>query len=147
MSLKTNYKDAVFPGARKYREVSNDDGTKSFTDATTYTQEGDRFGAKDINETNEEINALEAVRTATLPASGWSSSVPYTQTVSVTGVKNTDKPIIGIYFKGTESAVTVKAMNKAYGFVDRIETQDGSIKAYCYNKKPTVDFSIQLKGV
>ena len=147
MTLKTDYKDAIYEGQRKYQLVQNGDGTCSLPDLTIYTQEGDRFGAKDINETNEEINALESVKTATLPASGWSSSVPYTQTVSVTGVKNTDKPIIGIYFKGTESAVTVKAMNKAYGFVDRIETQDGRIKAYCYNKKPTVDFSVQLKGV
>lgn len=56
MSLKTDYKDAVFQEKRKYRMLQNEDGTVSFEDATSYTQEGDSFGAKDINDTNTEIN-------------------------------------------------------------------------------------------
>ena len=55
MSLKTDYKDAMFPGKRKYRMVQNEDGTVSFDDVTEYTQQGDRFGAKDINDTNTEV--------------------------------------------------------------------------------------------
>ena len=55
MSLKTDYKDAMFQGSRKYRMVQNDNGTVSFEDVTEYTQEGDSFGAKDINDTNTEV--------------------------------------------------------------------------------------------
>ena len=55
MSLKTDYKDAMFPGKRKYRMVQNEDGTVSFDDVTEYTQQGDRFGAKDINDTNTAV--------------------------------------------------------------------------------------------
>ena len=55
MSLKTDYKDAMFPNRRKYQMIQNDDGTVSFEDVTEYTQEGDSFGAKDINETNTEV--------------------------------------------------------------------------------------------
>ena len=35
--------------------IQNDDGTVSFEDVTEYTQTGDSFGAKDINETNTEV--------------------------------------------------------------------------------------------
>lgn len=56
MSLKTDYKDAMFQGNRKYQMIQNDDGTVSFEDVTEYTQEGDSFGAKDINDTNIELN-------------------------------------------------------------------------------------------
>ena len=55
MSLKTDYKDAMSQGNRKYQMIQNEDGTVSFEDVTEYTQEGDSFGAKDINDTNTEV--------------------------------------------------------------------------------------------
>ena len=58
MKLKTNYKDALFDGARKYRITANADGTSGIADETVYTQEGDLFGANDINATNEAVNKL-----------------------------------------------------------------------------------------
>ena len=42
--LKTDYKDAMYDGARKYKITSNADGTSGITDETVYTQEGDPFG-------------------------------------------------------------------------------------------------------
>lgn len=60
--LKTNYKDDVFAGSRKYTTSMNADGTLSLTDVTVYQQEGDSFGAHDINDTNKAVNNLsEAV--------------------------------------------------------------------------------------
>lgn len=56
MALKTNYKEDVFVGNRKYQMTDNGDGTVSFTDVTAYSQVGDTFGASDINTTNGEIN-------------------------------------------------------------------------------------------
>lgn len=58
MSLKTDYKDDMFAGARKYRRIDNDDNTISLVDMTEYTQEGDRFGANDLNAITEEVNRL-----------------------------------------------------------------------------------------
>ena len=58
--LKTNYKDDVLDTSknekRKFRMIQNDDGTVSFDDATEYAQQGDDFGAADINATNAKIN-------------------------------------------------------------------------------------------
>ena len=59
MALKTNYKDDGFTGNRKYRQVTNADGTLSFEDVTPYNPVGDSFGAKDINDTNTAINAIQ----------------------------------------------------------------------------------------
>lgn len=72
MSLKTDYKDDVLDTSqnenRKYLLIENGDGTYSLTDVTVYLQTGDSFGAKDVNEINEKINAnsllLENVRFA-----------------------------------------------------------------------------------
>ena len=54
--LRTDYKDDVFTGSRKYTMVDNQDGTVSFIDSTVYAQVGDYYGAGEINEQNELIN-------------------------------------------------------------------------------------------
>lgn len=142
MALKTDYKDAVFSGARKYTESTNDDGTKSFADATVYTQQGDRFGAKDVNATNAAINALSSVK-VTFPASGWSSSVPYTQTVVAPGVTETDNfgaPEI----ESTGNSITDRVNLTNLGYVSGGITGSGSVTLYCYEAKPTADLTVYL---
>lgn len=63
MALKENYKDDILDVSvntkRKYRMTENQDGTVSLDDETVYTQEGDSFGASDMNATNGKVNALE----------------------------------------------------------------------------------------
>ena len=54
--LRTDYKDDVFSGSRKYTMVNNQDGTVSFIDATVYSQVGDYYGAAEINEHNDILN-------------------------------------------------------------------------------------------
>lgn len=56
--LKTDFKNDIFSGNRKYRMVDNKDGTISFEDATEYTQEGDIFGAKEVNDISSEVNRV-----------------------------------------------------------------------------------------
>lgn len=58
MSLKTDYVDAVYTGDKAYTITENGDGTSKITDSTTYSQTGSSFGAKDINETNTEVNRV-----------------------------------------------------------------------------------------
>lgn len=58
--LKTDYKDDVINEElatdRKFSQATNSDGTFSYTDQTPYTQEGDEYGAKQINEENAHCN-------------------------------------------------------------------------------------------
>lgn len=60
MALRTNYKDDVYSGNRKYSMTTNPDTTVSFTDETDYTQQGDTYGAAQINEQNAKINDLDS---------------------------------------------------------------------------------------
>jgi hypothetical protein len=60
MALKENYKDDILDVSvntkRKYRMTENQDGTISLEDETVYTQEGDSFGASDLNAMAHAIN-------------------------------------------------------------------------------------------
>lgn len=59
--LRTDYKDAVWEGLKKYTEIKNSDGTISLRDVTTYTvYEEAFFGAKDANKINTAVNAILA---------------------------------------------------------------------------------------
>lgn len=145
--LKTNYKDDMFEGARRYRITQNSDGTSGITDATTYTQEGDQYGANDINDTNEAVNALMGVKPVSLSAFGWTgSAAPYSQTVDVAGILVTDTPVLVKMLAGTETETVVKAYNKAFGFIFAGETGNGSVTFKAY-KKPATDLTVGLKGV
>lgn len=83
--------------------------------------------------------------TATLTSSGWSSSAPYTQTVSVSGILSTDTPIADVVLDVVTS--TAMAQISAWMCVSNIETADGSITATCFENKPEIDIPIQLKVV
>lgn len=56
--MKTDWKDDIFT-RRKLRMVDNGDGTVTPEDATEYTQRGDSFGAKELNEIGTEINEVK----------------------------------------------------------------------------------------
>ena len=60
MALRTDYKDDIFNGNRKYSQTDNGDGTISFTDETQYDQVGDTFGSTQINEIDGKINAHDS---------------------------------------------------------------------------------------
>ena len=56
-ALKTTYKDYVPPTeGRKYRITQLEDGLCTIEDVTDYLQQGDTFGAEDINEVNRVVN-------------------------------------------------------------------------------------------
>lgn len=67
MALRTDYKDDILDltqnTRRKYRIITNDDGTFSFEDVTAYSQVGDSFGALELNEiANAVKNASGGIR-------------------------------------------------------------------------------------
>lgn len=65
MTLRVDYSDDVYEGNRKYNMVTNGDNTVSLIDVTTYSEQGDDFGAEDINATNEQVNTNTANITST----------------------------------------------------------------------------------
>lgn len=171
MSLKVDYKNDMYSGKRRYLLTDNGDGTYSIDDVTSYVQDGDVFSADDINLTNKAINkniddiaslvigleqerqytddaiaGLKSVKYATFPASGWSSEAPYTQTVTVSGITAADAPILALYIPNNTTSENAKNQGKAFGYVDRGVTGDGTLTLYCYNSKPGADFQVAIKG-
>lgn len=147
--LKTNYKEDVFEGNRKYRLISDADGTTEIVDATTYTQEGDPFGANDINATNAAVNRQEHVTLLTLKSAEWTgSAAPYSQIVAVDGVTAEDNPILVSALEDGADLAAQKAYNKAFGILatGTGTTADGSVTFKVY-KQPTTDITVGLKGV
>ena len=103
---------------------------------------------KDITLDYEDVGAASAPAhyTVTLAAESWTgSAAPYTQTVNVTGILASDRPIVDAALTGTSS--TDKAILKAWGLVSRIVTADGSITATCYDEKPEVDIPFQMEVI
>lgn len=147
MSLKTDYKDAVFTGNRLYEIVSSGGGKSTITDVTVYETAGDKFGAKDINDTNKAINRANGKKTVTLTATGWSSSAPYTQSVAVSGMTAEDLPIPSLDVSGATSEANKRQLRKQYSWIDYYDTSDGSIQFTARFTKPTMNLTIDLKGV
>lgn len=149
MVLKTDYKDAMYDGARKWRITQNADGTSGIVDETTYTQDGDQFGANDINATNKTINHINHTTEITLMVSGWEgSAAPYTQTVNVAGATADLEAILVSALADGASAATQKAYIKAFGIISSgtasLENGTATFKVY---KKPATDCKVGLKGV
>lgn len=147
MSLKTDYQDDMFEGARVWKITGNADGTSNITDMTNYTQEGDRFGAADINATNAEVNRLGNLVTVYLPLAGWSSTAPYTQRVAVAGMKSTDVVKVFPYTPKDLTVNNVKLRRKFTAMITDFESEDGYAVFYCAEKKPTEGFTLALEGV
>ncbi len=147
MPLKTNYRDAVFSGERKYQELFNNDGTKSFTDRTDYTVQGDRFGANDINATNAAINALKEMSMHEAKASDWSAGAPYKQRIDIARIKEGDSPIISLVFPNWITDPNyIKPARKAYSCLTKVLTYNGYIELICLAKKPSANFIFSVKG-
>lgn len=88
--------------------------------------------------------AVVAGYNAVLPASGWSDSAPYTQTVAVEGILETDNPFVDV---DMSSATDTLATIESWNFINRITANNGSITAVAYEDVPTVDLSILLRVV
>lgn len=81
--------------------------------------------------------------TATLTASGWSSAAPFTQTVAVEGILETDQPHISpVYSTTLETAMSQK---ENWAMVCKAVTANGSITFTCFEDKPTVNIPVQME--
>lgn len=86
-------------------------------------------------------NKLDLI--ATLTADGWSGSVPYTQTVSVENMTAEINPIVDLVV--SDNVVTGKKEELNYSYITRMTTDSGTLTAYCYETKPSVDLNIMIE--
>jgi len=79
-----------------------------------------------------------------IPASGWSTSAPYTQVVTVDGLVPGDAPIVDLNM-GAATVDNAADMEEAFAKIGRIVAETGKITLYCYTEAPTIDVPIRLK--
>ena len=92
------------------------------------------------------VTNMTRVLEISLPASGWTTEYPFTQTVNNESIEGTSDPTMVRILVGTESEEEVKSYEKAYGLIFAGETADGSATFYA-KKLPEIDLVIGLKGV
>ena len=90
---------------------------------------------------------FKKVRVVQLRASAFSSTVPYTARIDVTGLKANDAPIVSHKLQdGLTDAGVIKGAWKAYSCIDKVETYDGYILVKSFRKKPIQDIWLAVKG-
>jgi len=147
--LKTDWKDDIFEGEhRLYRITDAPNGSgKYIEDITSYTQQGDVFGALQLRQIGAEVNRIQNARNVTLTVAGWNgSSAPYEQVIPIEGVTAEDVPGVGVVYPSNCTRQEQKSINKAVSYIYDIETGAGSVTVRA-TAKPTVSITLGLKGV
>lgn len=80
---------------------------------------------------------------AELPATGWSNSAPYTQTLEVQGIETNDQLIIDLDMSSA-TIDTAGDLEYSWSLVGRIANGLNSIAAYCYTGKPTMNLPLNI---
>lgn len=70
----------------------------------------------------------------------------YMKTITVSGMKATDRPVVGMNMSGS-TVSTLTLQGKAMACVSRITTAANSITLYAFETKPTTAFNIQLLAI
>ena len=91
------------------------------------------------------IQTTKIDKTCTFLATGWSDTVPYTQTVAVEDITESFNPRIDIII--SDNVVTGKKEEIAFSYVTKVTTGDGILTAYCYETKPDVDLNIMIEVI
>ena len=88
-------------------------------------------------------NAKTIAKTATLTATGWSASAPYTQSVTVSGLTDTKRAMAYPVY-GSNTAINL-ALKEACGMVS-FASRSGSVLTFtCLEDKPTVNIPITVE--
>lgn len=84
----------------------------------------------------------------TVPTSWTGSTAPYTQELTVPGIKVGDPAEMWSAVDDTTTAADAKLWNKMAAMIDCAQINaDGKLTLICKSKKPTSEFKIRLKGV
>lgn len=82
---------------------------------------------------------------ATITTNWEGTSAPYTQTITVQGIKASDTPVVGpIYSNDLQTALLQQA---AWTKISKIVTDVNKIIVICFEEKPDIDIPIQIKVV
>lgn len=81
----------------------------------------------------------------TFTSDNWSNIAPYTQTVEVEGITEDLNPRIDVII--SDDITIGKTEENDFSYFTRAITGNGTITAYCYETKPTVDLNIMIEVI
>lgn len=127
--------------------------TKMRTEAGENVEDAVLYGSLQSLTANEQaiarknISAAETtLYTGTLLSSAWSENAPYTQTLTISGILESDIPVADIILTNATTE-NYEELISNYSLVGRMTTSPNAITAYCYIDKPTINLDIQFKVV
>jgi hypothetical protein len=112
------------------------------------------MGGKRVVNLGEPVNDEDAVRKSyvdkkheefqiIVPANAWTGSGPYTQTVALVGILNTDKPHWDVLLSA--DTATAIAEEEAFSVISKLDTNNGSVLLTCLEEKPDINVTIQME--
>lgn len=126
VDLRTNFKDDILDMSentqRKYRMVTNGDGTISLVDETVYLQNGDSFGAGDVNNMAIRLNIIRDVLIA--GSTQITISSPYI----------TEDSVLSFY-------TSIYGVNPS-----KVEVADGSVTLEFPSQEVNMEVGVQING-
>lgn len=142
-ALKTDYKDDVITGNRKYT-LTTEGGYTVLTDATVYVQEGDIINANVINGINE--NIMSTYQVITLYASSWNASKQYTISDSRIHVDaGSGKETQQIMSISRNATAEQRQAWYDLGGVYLVSQSEGSMTFACMEDRPTINIPVEVR--
>lgn len=89
----------------------------------------------------------EWVEGVSVPASGWSNTWPYTQSIAMDTTTASAQPIWDIDGWSDVSQADAADYKDAFNCIDRVTTTSSGITLFCYVEKPAKTVKIKLKGI
>lgn len=112
-----------------------------------YDPNGEGLNFTDLRMTMRQLSNLKYVFVS-LPASGWSGSAPYTQTVSVSGMTADWVPgVPSLAFYGTVDVAELITKTEALGCIKMITSAAGTLTFTAPEDKPDRSINIRVPGM
>lgn len=115
-------------------------GKKTSVDGHTHT-------TGNITGLDASLAKLSRLLTVTLTTANWTGdAAPYEQTISAADILESDNPTVTKIIATDASISDIEAYDEAFGCLISGTTADGSV-TFKAKEKPTIDFSVGLKGI
>ena len=122
-------------------QTAADNAQASADNAQTAAENAEK-NAKDY--AKDYTDSKRKVFNTTLTTNDWEGdSAPYTQTIGIEGILETDRPHYSAVYDADQE--TRLAQKEAFAMVDDLETADGSVTFTCFEDKPAVNIPIQME--
>lgn len=115
------------------------------TDKDGTSQTADILNGADGKDGTTTIQTAKQDIICTFLRAAWSDTPPYSQTVSVAGITADLNPRIDVII--SDDINKGIAEERAYSYITRAVTGNGTITAYCYEQKPAVDLNIMVEVI